>query len=80
MLQPSPSLGGAPVDAAKHDGREPRVLSGTSIHAATWCKIYVQGVKAYLTVEGHTVAAVVMAVEGLCAQPAASVPDGDCLV
>ena len=36
--------------------------------------------EAYLTVEGHTVAAVVMAIEGLCAQTAAGVPDGDCLV
>ena len=37
-------------------------------------------VGAHLTVEGHTVAAVVMAIEGLCAETAASIPDGDCLV
>lgn len=42
--------------------------------------MHAQGVKAYLTVKGHTVAAIVVAVEGLCAQSAASIPDGDCLV
>lgn len=39
-----------------------------------------QDLEAHLTVEGHTVAAVVMAIEGLCAQSTASVPDGDCLI
>lgn len=41
---------------------------------------YWQDLEARLTVEGHTVAAVVVAVEGLCAETAASIPDGDCLV
>jgi len=35
---------------------------------------------AYLAVEGHTVTAVVVAVEGLRAEATAGVPDGDSLV
>ena len=35
---------------------------------------------AHLAVEGDAVTAVVVAIEGLCAEAAAGIPDGDCLV